>query len=453
MCGLIGCAARLDIDLRAIAHRGPDAADELVAGRWRLGHSRLAIQDLSSASEQPVEHGDLVVTYNGELWNPHELRDRLDGEWHTTGDTEVVVRALAQHGEAALPMLDGMFALAWVAHDGLLRLARDAYGEVPLHYGRTVDGDFVYCSEITPLLDLGVRPDSVRWVEPGHVLTVNDDERVESRRWYHEPVDDPDASVRDLLATGVRNRLIGDVPVAYLLSGGLDSSAVAALGDHRGRVGYTAVHDPKSRDRRCAREIAERLGMTLIEVPVPVPTADDLRNVVEWIEQPHKAQVEISWACVHLARRIAADGFKVILSGEGSDELLGSYGMAYHGIKQHGFRGYRERVFVGQHRKNFARTNKVFMRFGVEARLPFLHPPLVSHLLSRTQDEVTQNKKHPKAILASAVDDLIGRNVAWRPKAAFQTDAKLDRSAARVLDDPAAFYRDTFRTTFQGVKP
>ena len=453
MCGLIGCSAELALDLNTIAHRGPDAAAEIIAGRWRLGHSRLAIQDLSSASDQPVVNGDTTVTYNGELWNPQELRERLPGDWSTTGDTEVVVRALTVHGEDALPMLDGMFALAWVGPDSNLRLARDPYGEVPLHYGFTPQGSFVYCSEIAPMLRLGVAPSTIRWVDPGSVVTVTDDNRVSSRRWYQEPADNPDASVRDLLQTGVRNRLIGDVPVAYLLSGGLDSSAVAALGDHRGRVGYTAVHDPKSRDRRCAQEIAERLDMTLIEVPVPVPTAHDLRNVIGWIEQPHKAQIEISWACVHLARRIAADGFKVILSGEGSDELLGSYGMAYHGIKQHGFRGYREQVFVGQHRKNFARTNKVFMRFGIEARLPFLHPPLVSHLLSRTQDEVTQNKSHPKAILAAAVDDLIGRNIAWRPKAAFQTDAKLDKSAARVLGDPAAFYRETFKEQFTGVKP
>lgn len=453
MCGLIGCRSHRELSLASIEHRGPDAAAQVVAGTWRLGHTRLAIQDMSDASSQPYEADGITLTYNGELWNPEQLREKIGGHWRTSGDTEVVARVLARFGLDALPMLDGMFALAWVDQSGDLNLARDAYGEIPLHYGTADDGTIVYCSEIAPLLEMGVSPASVRWLEPGTVMTVTDGNNVSSRKWYTEPKDDPSASVRELLATGVRNRLVGDAPIAFLLSGGLDSSAVAALAEMPAVTAYTAVHYAKSRDRQCAREIAQRLGMTLVEVPVPVPTADDLRQVVEWIEQPHKAQVEISWACVHLARRLRADGIKVILSGEGSDELLGSYGMAYHGIKQHGFRGYRERVFTGQHRKNFARTNKIFMRFGIEARLPFLHPPLVSHLLSRTQEEVTMAGKHPKAILASAVDDLIGQKVAWRAKAAFQTDARLDKSAARSLSDPAAFYRSEFQSTFRGVKP
>jgi asparagine synthase (glutamine-hydrolysing) len=453
MCGLIGSSAKLQINLDSIAHRGPDAAAEIVAGYWRLGHTRLAIQDLTDSSNQPVTSNGTVITYNGELWNPEQLRSQLPGQWATTGDTEVVARALGIYGEDALAMFDGMFALAWVQADGILRLARDPYGEVPLHYGLTEDRQFVYCSEITPMLTMGVDPSTIRWVQPGHIVTVTAEGSIESRRWYIEPEDNPNNSVRQLLKTGVRNRLIGDTPMAYLLSGGLDSSAVAALGKPNGAVAYTAVHYTKSRDRRCAHEIAERLGMILIEVPIPVPTADDMKNVIRYIEQPHKAQIEISWACIHLAKRLQADGIKIVLSGEGSDELLGSYGMAYHGIKQHGFRGYREKIFVGQHRKNFARTNKVFMRFGIEARLPFLHPPLVTHLLARSQDEVTMNKRHPKAILASAVEDLIGTSVAWRPKAAFQTDARIDQSAARTISDPAKLYKQTFATEFAGVKP
>lgn len=453
MCGLIGGSVGLAFDLTSIKHRGPDSFGETVAGAWRLGHSRLAIQDITDASAQPVVRNDLALTYNGELWNPQALRDTLGGQWVTTGDTEVVFRMIQTLGVEALAHLDGMFALAWVGADGVLRLARDAHGEIPLHYGKTTEGEFVYCSEIAPLLAHSVQPSSVRWVEPGTVLSIAPDGTMSTQRWFELPQDDETASVRDLLRQGVRNREISDVPVAFLLSGGLDSAAVAALSSMKNRVAYTAVHHAKSRDRRLARQVAERLGLMLIEVHVPSPTADDLRRVVNIIEQPHKAQVEIAWACVHLAKRMQSDRIKVVLSGEGSDELLGSYGMAYHGIKQHGWRGYRERAFIGQHRKNFARTNKVFMRYGIEARLPFLHPPLVSHLLSRTPEEVTMNKRHPKAILGSAVEDLVGREVAWRPKAAFQTEARLDKAAARTLDDPAKFYRTTFTEQFQGVKP
>jgi asparagine synthase (glutamine-hydrolysing) len=453
MCGLIGGTSRLALDLSSISHRGPDSYGEAVQDCWRLGHTRLAIQDISDASAQPVVSSSLTVTYNGELWNPDRLRNMLGGAWATTGDTEVVVRMIEQHGTRALAQLDGMFALAWVDESGDLMLARDAHGEIPLHYGTTSDGQFMYCSEIAPLLAHGVQADSVRWVQPGTVLTVTPDGSRSSEQWFALPEDQPTASVRDLLRDGVRNREISDVPVAFLLSGGLDSAAVAALSSMKHRVAYTAVHHAKSRDRRLARQVAARLGMILIEVPVPSPSAADLGSVVQIIEQPHKAQIEIAWACVHLAKRMQADGIKVVLSGEGSDELLGSYGMAYHGIQKHGWRGYREQTFIGQHRKNFARTNKVFMRYGIEARLPFLHPPLVQHLLSRSQEEVTMHKRHAKAILASAVEDLVGSEVAWRPKAAFQTEARLDKAAARAVSDPAKFYRETYASHFGGAKP
>jgi len=453
MCGLIGGSGCITFDLSKIAHRGPDSSGLVTRGQWTLGHTRLAIQDTSSASVQPVESSSLALTYNGELWNPDLLRKSIGSQWQTSGDTEVVFRLIEQRGIDALKDLDGMFAIAWVCSDGVLHLARDAYGEIPLHYGHTQSGDFVYCSEVGPLVDLGVDPSSVQWVGPGTVIRVKDNKIISSDCWYQIPEDDRTSKVRDLLRDGVRNREISDVPLAFLLSGGLDSSAVAALSSMTSKVGYTAVHHAKSKDRRLARQVAERLGMELIEVPVPVPTSEDLREVVRVIEQPHKAQIEIAWACMHLGRRMQSDGVKVVLSGEGSDELLGSYGMAYHGIKKYGWREYRERTFIGQHRKNFARTNKVFMRFGVEARLPFLHPPLVSHLLSRSQAEVTMDGRHSKAILASSVEDLIGSEVAWRPKAAFQTEARLDRSAAKVVDDPAKFYKTAFVDQFQGVKP
>jgi asparagine synthase (glutamine-hydrolysing) len=453
VCGLIGGSRSLKFDLTSLTHRGPDAASQTSQGPWTLGHTRLAIQDLSSASEQPVRASNCVVTYNGELWNPASLRSELEGFFSTSGDTEVVVRALDTLGVSALQKLNGMFALAWVDERDVLRLARDPYGEIPLHYGYTSGGEFVYCSEIAPMLQMGVASSTILWVPPGSVVTVEPGQAPVIQRWYETPEDQPDANVRDLLRQGVKNRQISDVPVAFLLSGGLDSSAVAALSDIPNAIGYTAVHHTKSRDRRLAQQIAARLGMTLIEVPVPVPTTDDLKRVVGIIEQPHKAQVEISWACMHLGQRLRSDGIKVILSGEGSDELLGSYGMAYHGIQKLGWREYREQTFVGQHRKNFARTNKVFMRYGIEARLPFLHPPLVSHLLHRTQEEVTRNKRHSKAILSEAVEHLVGNEIAWRPKAAFQTEAKLDRSVKSVVADPKQFYRDTYLEQFQGVKP
>jgi len=385
------------------------------------------------------------------MWHPQTLREIAGGTWATAGDTEPVARLLAQQGPAALPLLDGMFALAW-ADQQTLYLARDPYGEIPLHIGRTRDNRVVYASEIGPLLSLGAVPHTVRWVPPGHVLSVTADGHVSDHQWFTGAGYPADASLRQLLDKGVIDRAISDVPVAVLASGGLDSSAIITTLRHHvpNLVAYTAVGDSRSADLRHARIVCHELGVPLVEVPVPPPTAAALAATVGVIEMPHKAQVEIAHACHHLGYAMHTDGIKVVLSGEGSDELWASYGMAYHGINAKGWDGYRRATFIGQHRKNFARTNKVFMRHGIEARLPFLSPPLVSYALDRTQQEVTMGGQHVKAILAAAYPEL-PRATAWRAKVAFQTGQKIDRAAAAAVADPRRFYTAEFNTQFRGV--
>jgi asparagine synthase (glutamine-hydrolysing) len=475
MCGLIGGALPphlIEEALSSIAHRGPDAQAADTAGVFTLGHTRLAIQDLTPASGQPWTTGNgTVVTYNGEAWRPDDLRALLPAHpWATTGDTEPVAELLSSFGVKTLPLLGrAMFALAWVsASSGRLHLARDRFGEVPLHMGRVKGNGIVYASEVAPLLALGAHPSTVAWVPPGHVLTVEADGCTATlARWA--PVEDltplplslaGDApeQVCSRLADGVVDRLTSDAPVAVLASGGLDSSAVIGLARSLRPdvplIAYTAVHDSRSADLKHARAICQRWGLQLREIHVPAPTAGDLADTVRAIEMPHKAQVEIAWACLHLARALQEDGRRVVLSGEGSDELWASYGMSYHGIKAKGWHAFRAETFLGQHRKNFARTNKVFMRHGVEARLPFLDPGLVEYALRLPQSAVVQaaGRTHCKAVLAAAVADLVPDVTAWRAKVAFQTGAKLDVAAARAAGDPRALYASVHRTHCQGVR-
>jgi len=477
VCGIAGGACtRVELDraLRAIEHRGPDGSGIVPGGDYLLGHVRLAVQDLTEAAAQPFTAGRTVVTFNGEAWQPARLRALVEDThiggplpdgWISTGDTEPVAHLLDRCGVEALPIIRGMFALAWVGRDGDLYLARDAYGEIPLHLGRTRSGRYVYGSEIRAVLALGAVPASVQWVPPGYYVRIFEGGRqARLHRWYAEHRLDPieaDTStaareVRDHLDRGVRDRLIADVPVTLLCSGGLDSGAALGLALAAGQkidAVYTAVHDPKSRDLHCARQTADLFGVELREVPVPAPDADALAALVRKIELPHKAQVEIAVACDALARRMAADGVKVVLSGEGSDELWASYGMAYHGIARYGWHAYRSDLFTGQHRKNFPRTNKVFMAHGIEARLPFLDPGLARYAMRLTQDAVTAKGRHPKAVLAEAVRDLLPADLRLRPKVAFQKGARLDTAASRAVPDPRAFYAAEFRTAFRGAKP
>jgi asparagine synthase (glutamine-hydrolysing) len=235
---------------------------------------------------------------------------------------------------------------------------------------------------------------------------------------------------------------VSDVPVCTLLSGGIDSAVVAAhlVALYPKITAYTAVMDPKSPDLRSAREVAEHLGLTLIEVPVTAPSADDLASVVRAIEMPHKAQVEIGWACMLLADRMQADGFKVTFSGEGSDELWASYGFAYHGIKQHGWTAYRRKLFREQHRKNFARCNKVFMARGVECRLPFLGTEIVELALSLPEQLVQSGRSRPKAVLQDSHADLLPLRIVKRAKLAFQDGLGLKAACAAAVADPGRFY-------------
>lgn len=466
MCGIAGCSGSqrplVEQLLYRIAHRGPDDRGITEEAGFTLGHVRLSIIDPTSASHQPFRRGDVVVTFNGELWNYRELRAEMEalGDTFTTaGDTEVLAALLDRWGPDGLSRVEGMFAIAW-GQDGHVWLARDRYGEVPLHYARTPHG-LTWASELKALVGYGTTYD----VQPGQLikLTAHDGwAEMEPSTWYTVPEEtiDPDpavaaATVRQLLSDGTRLRgLAADVPACTLLSGGIDSAAVAAelrevIPD---LVAYTAVMDPRSRDLRCARLTADALGLQLVEVKVEPPTADDLARVVMEIEQPHKAQVEIGWACLALGDAMRSDGFKVTYSGEGSDELWASYGMSYHGIKAKGWHGFRRQLVEDQARKNFARCNKVFMARSVEVRLPFLHRPLVEYALSLSQAAVTEPSR-PKAVLQHAYDAALPTSVVWRPKVAFQDGMKLKDACAAAVADPARFYRAEYVAHYGNQRP
>jgi asparagine synthase (glutamine-hydrolysing) len=457
MCGVVGGVGEPDErGLRALDHRGPDASGLVRVGDFWLGHARLAILDLDARSNQPFKRGRVVLAYNGELWNYRELRAELAalGEaFHTTGDTEVVAAALDRWGTDALWRLNGMFAIAW--HDGeVMRLARDRFGEVPLHY--SVQRPFRFASELKALRAMGSAPASWRDVGPGEVVTATTT-GAKAWRWYDPParpmaIDLATASrhLRDLVDAGSTERAISDVPVCTLLSGGIDSAAVAACLARSipNLVAFTAVMDPRSPDLRSAREVAERIGVELREVRIPVPSGDDLVRVVEHIEQPFKAQVEIGWACLVLADAMRAEGFRVTFSGEGSDELWASYGFAYHALKKTGWHAYRKELFLDQARKNFARCNKVFMARSIECRLPFLHPPLVEFALCLPASAVQAGRSRPKAVLQDAFAGELPERITRRPKLAFQDGLGLKAAIAETIADPRRFYAEAYTTRY-----
>lgn len=465
MCGILAAAAQVDLwlALGSLEHRGPDAQAWQEHAGVSLGQTRLAIQDLAPAGGGLFTAGPVVCAYNGELFNGPEVRSLVEAArpgyvWHTHGDTETVTAALGVlHPQDALAAFDGMFAVAWAdtRHPGVLFCARDRFGEIPLHIHRHIPA--LVASEIKAFAALGRRcGDAVMEIPPASVCSIRHaGAQVTVSRYLPAlppvpaPPTDPPAELRRRIRAGVTARLISDAPICTLLSGGLDSAVIAyELGLLvPGLVAYTAVMDKHSPDLRAARVCAEHLGVELREVTIDPPSADDLANVVRQIEQPHKAQVEIGWPCLALARQIREDGFKVTYSGEGADELWASYGFAYHGVKQHGWFGYRLRLITEQHRKNFPRVNKAFMAHAVEARLPWLDPGVVGVALALPVGLV-RTRGRLKGIVEDAYHDVLPGKILARSKLAFQDGLGMKEAAASVAVKPREFYGVEYRRAY-----
>jgi asparagine synthase (glutamine-hydrolysing) len=356
MCGILGLAsdrpldpARLDA-VELMRHRGPDGEGRHVSGGIGLAMRRLAIIDLDTG-DQPVsnEAGDVLSIVNGELYNYRELRLELSAAGHTfrgQGDAEVVPHLYEEHGDACFERLRGMFAVAIVdERRGRLLLARDRLGIKPLYLAE-LDGDLAFASEIAPLLALGAsdEPDhaaltdylalgyvhgeatgvaGVRKLLPGHVLVR---EGGTNRERVYSSLAPRELPVESTLAESVRLHLRSDVPIAVLLSGGLDSSLIAALAaaemEEPLRTFTVGFVDTGLDERRHAQAVASALGTRHEELVVETAIADDLPEIAARLEQPlaDPAAIPLWYLC-----RAVAGEVKVALAGDGGDEVFGGY--------------------------------------------------------------------------------------------------------------------------------
>jgi asparagine synthase (glutamine-hydrolysing) len=351
MCGIAGVVGG-GADVRRmtarLAHRGPD--DEGFHEDV-LGFRRLAIIDLAGGAQPMKVCGDLWLVFNGEIYNFRELRARLkDHAFRTRSDAEVILHLYEEKGEAALRELDGMFAFAlWDARRRTLFAARDRLGKKPFVYRH--DGpSFQFASEIAAIegprrmdraaleayLAFGVVPapltlvEGVRKLPPGHCLTFGDG-RLDVRRWWEPPLAAEEADVgeaewaervRDALGRAVRKRLVADVPVGAFLSGGVDSSAVAALMPAPVRTFTAGFREAAWDESGWARQVAAHLGTEHREFEVRPDAAAALRTMVERFGEPFG---DASCVPTTLLARETAKHVKVVLSGDGGDELFGGY--------------------------------------------------------------------------------------------------------------------------------
>lgn len=457
MCGIVG-AFKTDMSegLEALRHRGPTSAHSVEIGGFYIGHTRLEIIAPGQAANQPLTYGPITVALNGEIWNYSALRAQLVDlgyQFNSEGDAEVLAALYTHAGPACFERVEGMFAAAiYDNRDGSLTLLRDRFGEIPLHY--LPHPPYAFASEMKALAAAGLSSrDSLR-LPPGHFARC-DGRTLSIHAYYHIPETSREATLADAsselykhLEAGVNERLIGEEEGCLLLSGGIDSTTIGLLlSRHNPSLqAYIGVYDHASPDLAAARDAATFMGIALHEVEILSPAQRELEEIVAIIEMPHKAQVEIAWPCHILAERIRADGFRVVFTGDGSDELWASYRFAQEKIDQGkaDWYDYRKKLFLQQENKNFARANKIFMHHGIEPRAPFLHRPLVEFALSLNRSAVRDHFGNEKAILSQAFQGHLPDDLLSREKLAFQTGLGLREILIKKYGDTRKLYMNRY---------
>jgi asparagine synthase (glutamine-hydrolysing) len=416
--------------LRALGHRSPDGAGVFSQpGAGTLGHGRLAVMDPRGGA-QPIasEDGSTQLVANGEFYNFRKLRETLKArhEFRTASDSEAALHLYEELGPVTVRKLDGMFALA-IASGEHLFLARDPIGVKPLYYAQSNHAGpaLYFASEIKALVELGLE---IREFPPG---TCYDNARG-FMPYYRVPAHAPRARSAETLRRMVRatveesvvKRLMSDQPLGVFLSGGLDSSVIAAVASRHHQPLHTfAVGTEGSSDLEAARAVARHIGSTHHEYTLdPAEVERDLDRVLYHLESFDQDLVRSAIPCFYCAR-MASDHVKVVLTGEGADELFAGY--AYHREIENpdALHGELLRSIGELHHINLQRVDRMTMAHGIEGRVPFLDLDLV-HLASIIQPELKLRRTPRRAvldkwILRASFEDLLPESIAWRDKEQF----------------------------------
>ncbi|HEX2566604.1 MAG TPA: asparagine synthase B [Burkholderiales bacterium] len=422
-------------------HRGPDWSGVYADERAVLVHERLAIVGVSSGA-QPLRSPDgaLALAVNGEIYNHRELRRALDYGFQTESDCEVINALYEESGADFLGRLNGIFAFAlWDRRQQRYLIARDPIGVCPLYTGRDREGRLWVASEMKAL---GGVCDNVEVFPPGHYLDsrIGKPVRYWTRAWREyaavQGVDADRQKLRAAFEAAVHRQLMTDVPYGVLLSGGLDSSLVAACAarfarqrietDDREEAWWPRLHSfavglEGAPDLAAARIVAEAIGTTHHEFHFTVQEGlDALPEVIRHIETYDVTSVRASTPMYLMARRIKAMGVKMVLSGEGSDEIFGGYLYFHKAPSAQAFHEETVRKLDALHLYDCNRANKAMAAWGVEARVPFLDLEFVDVAMSiDAEHKRARPGRIEKALLREAFAGALPERILWRQKEQF----------------------------------
>lgn len=453
MCGFVGLfditqnieALRSQVLRMAkkIRHRGPDWSGIYCGEKSILAHERLSIVGVDSG-KQPLysKDGKLVLAVNGEIYNHKEIRNKYsDYEFLTNSDCEVILALYKDKGKDLFEDLNGIFAFAlYDVEKDIVLVGRDHMGIIPLYMGYDDAGQFYVASEMKALE--GICP-NIKEFLPGHYVYSEDGGMLQ--QWYkrdwmeYDNVKDNESDVQELrfaLESAVHRQLMSDVPYGVLLSGGLDSSIISAVAkkyaarriedDSKSEAWWPQLHSfavglNGSPDLIAARKVADYIGTVHHEIHFTVEEAlDALSDVIYHIETYDVTTVRASTPMYLLARFIKSMGVKMVLSGEGSDELFGGYLYFHKAPDAKAFHEETVRKLDRLHLYDCLRANKSLAAWGVEGRVPFLDKDFMDVAMRlNPKDKMCGNGKMEKHILREAFQDYLPESVAWRQKEQF----------------------------------
>ena len=452
MCGIV-CAFNIKGDkelVRAnvlkmaqrVRHRGPDWSGIYSDDNAILAHERLAIVDPTSG-KQPIisQDGKKIIAVNGEIYNHQILRESLASyNFKTQSDCEVIIPLYESKGVNFLNDLNGIFAFAlYDSSKDTYLIARDHIGIIPLYMGWDNKNIFYVSSELKSLEGVC---DKIELFPPGHYLESHD---MKPKEWYKpewtsfESVKNAKtsiSSIHDSLSAAVKRQLMSDVPYGVLLSGGLDSSITSALakkfaskriesGDkqdawwpqlHSFSVGLKGAPDLKA-----AKIVADHIGTVHHEINFTVQEGiDAIRDVIYHLETYDVTTVRASTPMYLMARAIKSLGIKMVLSGEGADELFGGYLYFHKAPNSKEFHEETVRKLEKLHQYDCLRANKSLAAWGIEGRVPFLDKEFIDKAMNiNPEDKMIKNGRIEKWVLREAFKDYLPESVLWRQKEQF----------------------------------
>lgn len=452
MCGIV-CAFDLkqkSEDLRpqvlemakSIRHRGPDWSGIYSNEKAIMAHERLAIVDPASG-KQPLFTQDkkLILAANGEIYNHRELRKQFPNyPFQTQSDCEVILALYQQKGVNFVDEMNGIFGFAiYDTEKDEYFIARDHMGIIPLYIGWDSNGTFYVASELKALEGTC---NKIELFPPGHYLSSKDGKFV---KWYqrdwmeYQAVKDNQtsiAAVKEALEAAVHRQLMSDVPYGVLLSGGLDSSVTSAIAkkyaqkriesDDTSDAWYPQLHSfsvglEGSPDLAAAQKVADYIGTIHHEIKFTIQEGlDAIRDVIYNIETYDITTIRSSTPMYLMARVIKSMGIKMVLSGEGADEIFGGYLYFHKAPNAKEFHQETVRKLDKLHMYDCLRANKSLMAWGIEGRVPFLDKEFMDVAMRiNPKDKMINDERMEKWVIRKAFEDLLPESVAWRQKEQF----------------------------------